>query len=108
MFTAAGEEFYQIQPLARMGSLKNFTMVSGNLSKLSTNIGVKGIESAMLRLGEPIEYEAATFSLKPKAKEGFNLSQNKDEVVCRPSESRKRHGYEKPAGGLFFGKGDAD
>lgn len=40
-----------------MSGLKNFSQLSINLNKLSVNIAEVGLEKALMKRGEPIEYE---------------------------------------------------
>lgn len=40
-----------------MTQLKNFNMIQASLNKLQTNIEVRGVQDALMKRGEPIEYE---------------------------------------------------
>lgn len=40
-----------------MPPLKNFSQISSNLTKLNSNVNLKGIDEAMLKIGQEIEYE---------------------------------------------------
>ena len=47
-----------------MGALKQFSHISSNIQKLQSNIYTRGIDEAMMKLGQQIEYEQL-----PKIKE---------------------------------------
>ena len=40
-----------------MGQLKSFYQINNSITKLSINISTKGVNEAMLKIGENIEYE---------------------------------------------------
>ena len=58
MVNESGKEYFQIQPLSRMHQLKSFYQISNSMNKLSVNISTMGVEKAMMKLGEKVEYEA--------------------------------------------------
>ena len=57
LVTDGGKEYFQIQPLTSMGQLKSFYQINNSITKLSVNISTKGVDNALLKLGESIEYE---------------------------------------------------
>jgi hypothetical protein len=40
-----------------MPPLKNFSQISSNLTKLHSNVNLKGLDDAMLKIGQEIQYE---------------------------------------------------
>lgn len=40
-----------------MGQLKSFYQISNQMNKLSVNIGTMGVDKALMKLGDNIEYE---------------------------------------------------
>lgn len=57
MFTTQGEKYYQLEALSKMPPLKNFSQISSNLTKLHSNVILKGLDEAMLKIGQQVEYE---------------------------------------------------
>ena len=49
--------YYQIQPLTKMGQLKNFQQIMHSLNRLQTNISCQGVSGALMNIGEPVEFE---------------------------------------------------
>lgn len=73
LYSAAGAAYYQIEPLKRMGQLKNFSQISSNLNKLAVNIQACGIEHALMKLGTEVEFES-----KPQKKMQVNSDIDED------------------------------
>ena len=48
-----------------MGQLKSFYQISSQMNKLSVNIGTMGVDKALMKLGDKIEYENA-LSIHPR------------------------------------------
>ena len=57
LLSSKGNQYYQIQPLTKISGLKNFSQLQINLNKLSVNISEVGLDKALMKKGEPIEYE---------------------------------------------------
>lgn len=58
LFTEGGKEYFQIQPLTRMGQLRGFYQINSSISKLAQNICTNGVDKALMKLGEQIKYES--------------------------------------------------
>ena len=48
-----------------MGQLKSFYQISSQMNKLSVNIETMGVDKALMKLGDKIEYENA-LSIHPR------------------------------------------
>ena len=57
LFTQSGQEYFQIQPLTKMTQLRSFYNINSSLNKLSVNINTRGVDQALMKLGEEFEFE---------------------------------------------------
>lgn len=83
LFAENGQEYYQIEPLAKMTPLKTFNLVQNSINKLAVNIETKGISNAIMKLGQQLVYEEVDEMRKnrKRVKKGFAaLSDDNEET----------------------------